>query len=120
SNDYRWVILRSKTQKDSLVILTEWSDKNNNPVIAAVHLNKNGGLELSNEIASTYGKENITSLLGKSNENLLYTKNNESITQLLSNRRTVPEAKAEDTLITHYIPQRGKNVKDIDNGGNSV
>ena len=90
-------ILKSNTQKDKgRVILTEWNDKNNKPVIIALHINQNGAVEVENVIKSAYGKNNIEALLGKNNENVIYTKNNEDIHQLLTVRLQLPEANTED------------------------
>ena len=61
-------VLRSKTQPDSFVILTEWNDTNGNPVVVAVHLDKQGHVELSNEVASAYGKNNFAALTGENGE----------------------------------------------------
>lgn len=98
-------VLRSKTQPDSFVILTEWTDTNGNPVVVAVHLDKQGHVELSNEVASAYGKNNFAALTGENGENVLYTKNNKSIDQLLSIRLQLPEAMADDTLVAYSIAQ---------------
>lgn len=98
-------VLRSKTQPDSFVILTEWNDTNGNPVVVAVHLDKQGHVELSNEVASAYGKNNFAALTGENGENVLYTKNNKSIDQLLSIRLQLPEAMADDTLVAYSIAQ---------------
>ena len=50
-------VLDSSTQKDSKVIITNMLDEHNNPVIAALHLNKDGRIEYADEIASVYGKD---------------------------------------------------------------
>ena len=110
-------VLRSKTQPDSFVILTEWSDTDGKPVIAAVHLDKQGHVELANEVASAYGKNNFAALVGENGENVLYTKNNKSIDQLLSIRLQLPEAMADDTLVAYSIAQNGGDGNGI--GGNN-
>lgn len=96
-------ILRSQSQKNSLVILTQWEDSKGNPVIVPIHLDKNGALSIQNEIPSAYGKKDLQPLLGEKNENVLYTKNNESVDQLLSTRLQLPSAMADDTLYIHSI-----------------
>lgn len=103
-------ILKSKTQDGSVVILTEWNDTQDNPVIAAIHFDKQGALTLENRIASVYGKRNLEALLGRNNENVLYTKENKSIDQLLSERLQLPSTMADDTLVAYSIAQNeGKN-----------
>ena len=98
-------VLRSQTQPDSFVILTEWQDTHNDPVIAAIHLNKRGVIEDINALASAYGRPNIKAILGVNNENVIYTKQNKNIDQLLSIGLQLPEAKADDTLVAHSIAQ---------------
>ena len=65
-------ILRSRSQRNSLVILTQWEDGEGHPVIVPVHLDKNGALSIQNEIPSAYGKKDLQPLLGENNENVLY------------------------------------------------
>ena len=104
-------ILRSKSQKDSFVILTEWADQSGNPVVIPLHLNRQGALTLENRIPSAYGKENVASLAGEAGENVLWTKGNEDITTLLSHRLQLPQAVADDTLVSNYsIPRSASNV----------
>lgn len=93
-------VLKSASQKDSLVVLTEWNDLYGNPVIVPIHLNKQGTVELENSIASAYGKENISSIIGTNNENVLWTKGNEDISTFLSARLQLPTAVTEDTLVS--------------------
>lgn len=105
-------ILKSNTQQDSLIALTEWEDANGNPVIIPLHLDKNGALGLTNEVASAYGKKDIEPLLTDKNgkSTVLYTKNNESIHQLLSSRLQLPAAASDDTLVKHNISNNEGNV----------
>lgn len=100
-------ILKSKTEGDSVVVLTAWNDTQGNPVIIPVHFGKDGTLTVENAIPSAYGKRNLEALLGKNGENILYTKNNKSIDQLLSSRLQLPNVIADDTLIAYSIAQAG-------------
>lgn len=106
-------ILKSKTQNDSLIALTEWNDTHGDPVIVAVHLNKRGDITVENRIASAYGKKNFEALLGENGENILYTKNNKSIAELSAYRLQLPVSASSDTLVNHSISQSGTNVNDI-------
>lgn len=106
-------ILKSKTQNDSLVVLTEWNDTHGDPVIVAVHLNKRGDITVENRIASAYGKKNFEALLGENGENILYTKNNKSIAEPSADRLQLPVSASSDTLVNHSISQSGTNVNDI-------
>lgn len=100
-------ILKSKTEGDSVVVLTAWNDTQGNPVIIPVHFGKDGTLTVENAIPSAYGKRNLEALFGKNGENILYTKNNKSIDQLLSSRLQLPNAMADDTLVAYSIAQAG-------------
>lgn len=100
-------ILKSKTEGDSVVVLTAWNDTQGNPVIIPVHFGKDGTLTVENAIPSAYGKRNLEALFGENGENILYTKNNKSINQLLSSRLQLPNAMADDTLVAYSIAQAG-------------
>ena len=106
-------ILRSNTQKNSLVVLTEWNNKNGDPVIIPLHLDKQGAVTMENQVVSAYGKGEVAALLGENNQNVLYTKDNKSIDQLLSERLQLPEAMADDTLVNHSIAQGNEESKPI-------
>lgn len=58
-----------------------------------------------------FGTKYIEHLLGEHGENVIYTKDNEDIHQLLSNRRRMPEAMADDVLAKNMIPQTEEEVK---------
>ena len=105
-------ILRSNTLQDSLIALTEWKDANGNPVIVPLHLDKNGILGITNEVASAYGKRDIEPLLTDKNGNsiVLYTKNNESIHRLLQAGLQLPSVVSDGTLVNHNISNNEGNV----------
>lgn len=90
-----------------------WADAKGNPVIIPIHINKQGAIELENQVASAYGKKNISPILGDNEANVIYTKNNESIQQILSNRLQLPDAVSEDTLVNWIISRGGATVKDF-------
>lgn len=57
------------------------------------------------------GKEYIDNFLGENSKNVLWTKENKSIDELLSVRLQLPQAVADDTLISNYnMPQSQANV----------
>jgi len=104
-------ILKSKTQPNSFIILTEWVDTQGRPVIIPLHLDKNGAISVENKVASAYGHNHVSSLLGENNQNVLWTKGNEDIDQLLSHRLQLPQAVVDDTLVSNYsIPTLERNV----------
>ena len=102
-------VLKSKSQHDSFVVLTEWNDTENNPVVAAIHLNKQGVVDDVNMLASAYGKRNLAALLGENNENVIYTKNNKGINQTLDGRLQLPGLLSDDTLVAYSIRQNAEN-----------
>lgn len=102
-------VLKSKSQHDSFVVLTEWNDTENNPVVAAIHLNKQGVVDDVNMLASAYGKRNLAALLGENNENVIYTKNNKGINQTLDGRLQLPGLLSDDTLVAYSIRQNAGN-----------
>ena len=79
-------ILKSKTQDDSLVLLTEWQDQHNNPVIIPLRLNRRGSIELENRWPSAPGEKEFSALLGENRENLLYTRESKDLKTLLGVR----------------------------------
>lgn len=98
-------ILKSASQPNSLVVLTEWADTQGNPVVVPLHLDKKGAVTLENRVASAYGKQGIEALLGEKGENVLWTKGNEDIHQILSVRLQLPQAVSDDTLVSNYSIQ---------------
>ena len=107
-------VLKSKSQHDSFVVLTEWNDTENNPVVAAIHLNKQGVVDDVNMLASAYGKRNLAALLGENNENVIYTKNNKGINQTLDGRLQLPGLLSDDTLVAYSIRQNAENSNTSD------
>ncbi len=107
-------VLKSKSQHDSFVVLTEWNDTENNPVVAAIHLNKQGVVDDVNMLASAYGKRNLAALLGENNENVIYTKNNKGINQTLDGRLQLPGLLSDDTLVAYSIRQNVGNSNTSD------
>ena len=57
-------ILRSQSQPNSLVVLTQWEDMRGRPVIVPLHLDKSGTVNVENNIASAYGHNGIKAMLG--------------------------------------------------------
>ena len=107
-------VLKSKSQHDSFVVLTEWNDTESNPVVAAIHLNKQGVVDDVNMLASAYGKRNLAALLGENNENVIYTKNNKGINQTLDGRLQLPGLLSDDTLVAYSIRQNAGNSNTSD------
>ena len=106
-------VLRSKSQPNSLVLLTKWIDKDGAPVIIALHLDKRGQLTIDNQVASAYGKRNLDALVGENGENILWTKKEDTLYPQ-STGLQLPETSGDGVPSTHSIPQADAKNKSID------
>lgn len=81
-------VLLSNTKADSIVIVTDLTDKENRPVIASIKMNGIGRIDeqfiKTNVLTSLYGKDNYNNFIKKSiaNDNLLYDKEKGIIKEL--------------------------------------
>ena len=77
-------ILRSATQPNSLVIFTELLDSKNRPVMVALHLDKDGVIGLTNEIASMYGRKGFAEFIDQEKKagRLLYERTERALAEL--------------------------------------
>ena len=100
-------VLKSKTQPNSFVVLTNWKLDDGSTVITPIHLDKQGRVTIDNRVVSTYSRD-IQGLLGENNENVLWRKNDRSINQLLGERLQLPMASSDDASSIYNMPQ-GKN-----------
>ena len=97
-------VLKSKTQPDSFVVLTNWKLEDGRTVVTPIHLDKKGNITIDNRVASTYGKD-INKLLGENSENVLWRKNDRSIDQLLAERLQLPKTSSDDASSVYNMPQ---------------
>ena len=88
-------VLKSKTQPNSFVVLTNWKLDDGRTVVTPIHLDKQGRITIDNRVVSTYGKD-VNKLLGENDENVLWRKNDRSIDQLLGERLQLPMASSDD------------------------
>ncbi|WP_415931568.1 hypothetical protein [Zhenpiania hominis] len=67
-------ILKSDTQKDSLVVFINRVNKDNEPILVPIHLDKKGAIGINNEVASAYGKRSYADFidLQRKKGNVLY------------------------------------------------
>ena len=106
-------ILKSDTETNSFVIVTEYLDERNYPVITAVHLNKNGVIEPANQIASMYGKRDFENWVKGQKEkgNVLYENENKGLESLALAGLQLPTLYSEsDPLFNNSIPNSADNV----------
>lgn len=98
------------SEDNSVVIWTNWIDRNNEGIMVAIRINKEGKIEISNTIATVFqAGEKYVNQFFENKDNILYTKNNEDIQKLLPFRRYVPEAKSDDVFIYRLL-QENENV----------
>lgn len=109
-------ILKSKTQPNSFVVLTNWKLDDGRTVITPIHLDRQGNITIDNRVVSTYGKD-VNKLLGENGENILWRKNDRSIDQLLVERLQLPMASSDDASSTYNMPQDENHVND---GGSPI
>lgn len=109
-------ILKSKTQPNSFVVLTNWKLDDGRTVITPIHLDRQGNITIDNRVVSTYGKD-VNKLLGENGENILWRKNDRSIDQLLVGRLQLPMASSDDASSTYNMPQDENHVND---GGSPI
>ena len=100
-------VLKSKTQPNSFVVLTNWKLDDGRTVVTPIHLDKQGRITIDNRVVSTYGKD-VNKLLGENDENVLWRKNDRSIDQLLGERLQLPMASSDDASSIYNMPQ-GEN-----------
>lgn len=107
-------IFESASQDNSRVIITNLLDQNKNPVIVALHLDKNGSVSLVDEIASMYGKGGFENFVenARNNGKILYESKKDWLEQLPSNGLQLSEAVAEhDPIFNYNVAENIQEVK---------
>lgn len=107
-------ILKSDTKNDSIVVVTELSDKNNNIIIASIKIDGIGTIQdiriNSNVMTSAYGKSNYDNFMKKNiaKGNLLYDIDKGIIKRVTRDRVQFP---MRDNSTTSNISQSDEHVK---------
>ncbi len=78
------VAIAKSKMPNSLIVFTEFLDADNSPVIAAIHLDKNGNIGVSNEVASVYGKRTFDNMVSdlRNSGKMLYEDKNRGLASL--------------------------------------
>ena len=107
-------ILKSSTQKDSVVVLTDVIDTAGRPVIVPIHIDKNGQMGITNEIASIYGKKDFVKFLETEKEkgNLLFLDKKRNLQAIPADGLQLSEVDTQADPIFHMITDAQQNVKD--------
>ncbi|MDO4552718.1 MAG: hypothetical protein Q4C22_04190 [Bacillota bacterium] len=110
-------ILKSGSQDNSLVIFTKMLDSEGRPVMAAVHLDKNGNIGLSNEIASVYGRNEYENFISAQRQagNVLYENKKMGLDDLLLNGLQLPAREAKSDPIFNIYNSQGNVKKNVSN-----
>lgn len=106
-------VMKSTTQPNSAVVVTDMIDENGYPVIMPIHMDKNGRWGVTNELASLYGKRNIDKMI----ENAEKSGNIISINKERANAITskhglqLPDMKSNaDPIFDNSISNTQKNI----------
>ena len=106
-------IIKSVTQPNSFVVLTEYVDEHGYPIITAIHMDKMGKIEPANQIASMYGKREMGEWAKGQREagNILYEKQNKGIESIAPARLQLPLLYSEsDPFSNLSVPTSGEKV----------
>lgn len=106
-------IIKSSTQPNSFVVLTEYVDEHGYPVITAVHMNKQGVLEPANQVASMYGKRDFAKWMEeqKSVGGIVYVNKNKGADSQALARLQLPLLYSEsDPFSKNSVPPSGEKV----------
>ena len=111
-------ILKSGTQKDSFVAFINRVDEHNNPIMVAVHLDKQGRTNISNEVASIYGRSQYENFIKeqRAKGNVLYENKKNGLDSLPDNGLQLPKwGDKSDPINTLYQnkPKVNKSDKKI-------
>ncbi|MBD9220294.1 MAG: hypothetical protein EGQ35_08305 [Clostridiales bacterium] len=90
------VAIAKSKMPNSLIVFTEFLDADNSPVIAAIHLDKNGNIGVSNEVASVYGKRTFDNMVSdlRNSGKMLYEDKKRGLVSLPVNGLQLSEREA--------------------------
>ena len=111
-------ILKSYTQPNSMVIITEMIDADNRPVIVPIHLDKNGNIGISNEVASAYGRSGYSQFINQSRKDgmVLYENKNKGLASLPADGLQLSAVEATTDLIFNiYNSAQNVNIDSLSN-----
>ena len=106
-------ILKSSTQKNSLIVVTELIDESGYPAIIPIYLSKNGNIGLSNEVASMYGKGNWDKWIENQRKTgkLLFENKERALSELPRTGLQLSGLVAQsDPIFNYSVPKTAQNV----------
>lgn len=109
-------VLKSATQRDSLVVFTEFLDAQGNPVMVPIHLDKAGRIGISNEVASMYGRGNFNKFIEEQRKlgNILFEDEKRTLQQLPRAGLQLPGVEAASDPIYSISDSSRKSNSNLD------
>ena len=109
-------VLKSATQRDSLVVFTEFLDAQGNPVMVPIHLDKAGRIGISNEVASMYGRGNFNKFIEEQRKlgNILFEDEKRTLQQLPVEGLQLPKMEAASDPIYSISDSSRKSNPNLD------
>ena len=112
------VAIAKSKMPNSLIVFTEFLDADNSPVIAAIHLDKNGNIGVSNEVASVYGKRTFDNMVSdlRNSGKMLYEDKNRGLASLPAYGLQLSEVEATtDPIFNIYNSAQNVNIDSLSN-----
>lgn len=112
------VAIAKSKMPNSLIVFTEFLDTDNSPVIAAIHLDKNGNIGVSNEVASVYGKRTFDNMVSdlRNSGKMLYEDKNRGLASLPAYGLRLSEVEATtDPIFNIYNSAQNVNIDSLNN-----
>lgn len=108
-------ILKSDTQKDNLVVLTDMVDRAGRPVIVPIRVASDGTTDFGTVIPSMYGRKDFADFMKKQDEkgNILYYDKKRNLHQLPNSGVQFPESFNADADPMLRVAQRSEKVNEI-------
>lgn len=105
------LVFKSRSQPNSLVVITEMTDQKQNPIIVAVRMNAKEKYYEVNKIASAYGKRGVESFLQKHIDegNLLYANKEKAAEWLQLRGLQLPPVEPSNSFPNNSISQNTQN-----------
>ena len=109
-------VLKSATQRDSLVVFTEFLDAQGNPVMVPIHLDKAGRIGISKEVASMYGRGNFNKFIEEQRKlgNILFEDEKRTLQQLPVEGLQLPKMEAASDPIYSISDSSRKSNPNLD------
>ena len=112
------VAIAKSKMPNSLIVFTEFLDADNSPVIAAIHLDKNGNIGVSNEVASVYGKRTFDNMVSdlRNSGKMLYEDKNRGLASLPADGLQLSAVEATtDPMFNIYNSAQNVNIDSLSN-----